>query len=230
MSRNEGIVRVSLFVLGLVAMAGSAVAGEEAREQGALGTAFYLQAGASSGSGNMGMAGGALGGSLVVDVGRRLSIEGSGAWLAGGMGASDLTGSAALLLHVRPGGKAVPYIALGGGVYRSDTNGVSMMGGGMMNASSSSMMGYGGSAGSMMGSFGQGGMMGFDGGRMGSTGDGDARWGSSTDPAVSVGGGLRIDVGSRVFLRPDARALVVFSGDGDSRTVGLFTASVGYRF
>lgn len=230
MSRNGGIVRVSLFVLGLVAVAGPAVAGEEGREQGGLGTALYLQAGASSGSGNMGMAGGALGGSLVVDVARRLSIEASGAWLGGGMGASNLTGSAALLLNVRPGGKAVPYIALGGGVYRSDMNGSSTMGGGMMNTSSSSMMGYRSGAGSMMGGVGQGGMMGVGGGRMGWTGDGDARWSSSTDPAVSVGGGLRIDVGSRVFVRPDARALIVFSGGADSRTVGLFTASVGYRF
>jgi hypothetical protein len=230
MSRNGGLVRVSLCVLGLVAVAGSAVAGEEGGEPGALGTAFYLQAGASSGSGNMGMAGGALGGSLVVDVAPRLSIEASGAWLGGGMGASDLTGSAALLLNVRRGGKAVPYLALGGGVYRSDSTGGSMMGAGMMNSSSSSMMGERRGAGSMMGGFGQGGMMGFDGGRMGSAGDGDARWGASTDPAVSVGGGLRIDVGSRVFVRPDARALIVLSEGGDSRTVGLFTASVGYRF
>ena len=219
MSRNGGVVRVSLFVLGLAAVAGSGTAGEEGREQVGLGTALYLQAGASSGSGNMGMGGGALGGSLVVDAGRRLSMEASGVWLGGGMGPSGLTGSAALLLNVRPGRKAVPYIALGGGVYRSEATGSSMMRGRMMNAS-----------GSMMGGFGQGGMMGFDGGRMGRTADGDARWGSSTDPAVSVGGGLRIDVGSRVFVRPDARALVVFSGGGDSRTVGLFTASVGYRF
>ena len=228
MSRNAGIVRVSLVVLGLVAMAGSDVAGEEGREQVGLGTALYLQAGAFSGSGNMGMGAGALGGSLVVDVARRLSMEASGAWLGGGMGPSGLTGSAALLLNVRPGRKTVPYIALGGGVFRSDTNGSSMIGAGMMNTTG--MMGYRGSAGSMMGGFGQGGMMGFDGGHMGRTGDGDVRWSSSTDPAVSIGGGLRIDVGSRVFVRPDARALVVFSDGGDSRTVGLFTASVGYRF
>jgi hypothetical protein len=229
MSRNGWIVRVSLFAMALETVAGSAVAGEEGREQDGLGIALYLQGGASSGSGNMRMAGGALGGSLVVDVARRLSIETSGAWLGGGMGASKLTGSAALLLNVRPGGKAAPYIALGGGVYRSDMNGSSMMGGGMMNTSSSGMRGNRGGA-AVMGGVGRAGMMGFNGGRMGWTGEDGARWGSSTDPVVSVGGGLRIDVGSRVFVRPDARALIVLSGGGDARTVGLFTASVGYRF
>lgn len=50
-----------------------------------------------------------------------------------------------------------------------------------------------------------------------------------TDPAVSLGAGLRIDLGSRLDLRPDGRALVVISG-GETHTVGVFTVNVGYRF
>jgi hypothetical protein len=52
---------------------------------------------------------------------------------------------------------------------------------------------------------------------------------SFTDPVVSLGGGLRIDLGSRLYLRPDARALVVVSSD-ETNTFGLFTVNFGYRF
>jgi hypothetical protein len=50
-----------------------------------------------------------------------------------------------------------------------------------------------------------------------------------TDPAVSVGGGLRLDLTNRVYVRPDIRAVRVISG-GDTYTVGSVTLSVGYRF
>lgn len=57
------------------------------------------------------------------------------------------------------------------------------------------------------------------------------RWGARdfTDPALSLGGGLRFNVSERVMVRPDARALVVFS-DGDTHTIGVFVVHVGYRF
>ncbi len=42
-----------------------------------------------------------------------------------------------------------------------------------------------------------------------------------TDPAVSLGGGVR--------LRPEARALVVLA-DGNSYTVGTFSFGLGLRF
>lgn len=44
-----------------------------------------------------------------------------------------------------------------------------------------------------------------------------------------LGGGIRIDLGSRLYLRPDLRALVVVSG-GEADTSGLFTVNLGYRF
>ncbi len=57
------------------------------------------------------------------------------------------------------------------------------------------------------------------------------QWGTrdSTDPALSIGGGLRFNVTDRLMVRPDARALVVF-GDGLTHTVGVFIVHVGYRF
>ena len=71
----------------------------------------------------------------------------------------------------------------------------------------------------------------FYGNRMGPVGQDGHFYGhrSFTDPAVSVGGGIKVDLGSRLSLRPDARALVVTSGR-DTYTVGLFTVNFGYRF
>ena len=56
-------------------------------------------------------------------------------------------------------------------------------------------------------------------------------WGTRTftDPALTVGGGVRLDLGSHLSVRPDARALVVIGG-GDTYTVGMFSFNIGYRF
>jgi hypothetical protein len=198
-------------------------------------TAVYMQAGYSSGSWDMG--GAALGGMLVRDLSSRLSVEASAAYLGHGMGSDGFTASAALLVHLRPTGeKAVPYLAAGGGLYRVSFD--------MGNGRFSGPMNMGGS---MMGTYGMMGMGGwvpadttwnygqmphFYGRRLADpTGQPGPYYGdrSFTDPAISLGGGIRIDLGSRLYLRPDARALVVTS-DGDTRTVGLFTVNLGYRF
>ncbi len=59
----------------------------------------------------------------------------------------------------------------------------------------------------------------------------NGRWGrrSFTDPAISLGGGVRLDVSNKVYVRPDARALLVVGG-GDTYTVGSLSVSLGYRF
>jgi hypothetical protein len=49
-----------------------------------------------------------------------------------------------------------------------------------------------------------------------------------TDGLTTLGGGVLFSAGPHVFVRPDARAQVVFSGD--SRVLGLFTLNFGYRF
>lgn len=50
-----------------------------------------------------------------------------------------------------------------------------------------------------------------------------------SDPMLSLGGGLELALARRVFVRPDARALVIL-GDGDSETIALLSFSFGYRF
>jgi hypothetical protein len=50
-----------------------------------------------------------------------------------------------------------------------------------------------------------------------------------TDPAVTLGGGVRFNVSDRVMIRPDIRALVIFA-DGDTHTMAVVAFNVGYRF
>jgi opacity protein-like surface antigen len=59
----------------------------------------------------------------------------------------------------------------------------------------------------------------------------DGRWGmrSFTDPALTVGGGIRINVTDRLYVRPDVRALVVF-GTGERLVLTNMVVGVGYRF
>ena len=49
-----------------------------------------------------------------------------------------------------------------------------------------------------------------------------------TSGLMTLGGGALFAAGPHVFVRPDARAQVVFSGD--TRVLGLFTLNFGYRF
>ncbi len=200
-------------------------------------SSVYVQTGLTSGvSGSYHMAGATVGGTLSRDLGSRLVLEATGAFLNRGFGENGLNLSASLLVNLRARGeKAVPYFALGGGVYRASFD--------MRNPLlTGPMAGYG------MGSYGSHGMMGgsyggspwnygqmpvFYGNRMNPAQlDPDGRFygrRTFTDPAVTVGGGIKVDLGSHLSLRPDVRALVVMSG-GDSYTVGLFTLNFGYRF
>lgn len=50
-----------------------------------------------------------------------------------------------------------------------------------------------------------------------------------TDPALSLGGGVRIDLTDSMYVRPDIRALTIIGG-GDTYTIGTATFSFGYRF
>lgn len=190
-----------------------------------------LDAGYSSGASHMN--GSSIGATFSRDLGRRFGVEASGAYLGQGMDADALSLSASLLLYLRSNHqKVAPYLAVGGGLYRAsfdmgnDRFGGPMGNGGFGNGmmgSGNGMMGYG--PGYPGAGYGQ--MPMFYGNRMGGMmGSGNRNF---SDPAVSVGGGLRIGVGSKLDLRPDARALVVTS-DGETYTVGLLTVSLGYRF
>ena len=213
-----------------VAPAGLALAAEPASDSAAPPrTALYMQAGLSSGSYHMG--GAALGAVLVRDLGSRLAIEGSGAYLGHGMGSSAFALSANLLVQLRARSeKVVPYVALGGGLYRASFdmgNRQSGSMGGMMNYG---MMTWSGPVSTWPTSAFA--MPMFYANRLAGRTDWQARgYGreSFNDPALNIGAGLRIDLGSRLFLRPDARALVV-ARDGDTHTVGVFTVNFGYGF
>jgi len=226
-------LRIGL-VLGCAAIPMIGVAEEKGAGTRAQRTAVYMQAGYSSGSSDVG--GAALGGMLVRDLTSRLSVEALASYLGHGMGSSGLSASAALLVHLRPSGeKAVPYLAAGAGLYRASFDmgngrftGPMNMGGSMMDGFG--MMGLGSAPGSTPWDYGQ--MPHYYGSRLANgAGTQGPYYGdrSFTDPAISLGGGIRIDVGSRLYLRPDARALVVTSS-GRTNTVGVFTVNLGYRF
>jgi hypothetical protein len=57
------------------------------------------------------------------------------------------------------------------------------------------------------------------------------RWDDRTfnDPAMVVGGGVRIAASERMFVQPEARIWIVAAG-GRTRTSGLFGISAGFRF
>ncbi len=221
---------LSVVVMGCLALPVLAASEESGAPKDTRKTAVYLQTGYASSPGHMG--GAALGGTFTQDLTSRLSAEVAGSYLGGGMGSSGFTAAAALLLNLRPAHeKAVPYLAAGGGVYRASFDMGSGRFSGPMDMGGSMMGGVG-----MMGGMGSwnptaqwdyGQMPHFYGGRLaGQPYDGQR---SFTDPVVSLGGGIRVDIGSRLYLRPDLRALVVLSG-GDASTSGLFTLNLGYRF
>ncbi len=228
-------MRLSIRIIaGCVMLPSLAVAQEKGTGSRTDRTAVFMQAGYASGLTDMG--GAALGGLLVQDLSSRLSLEAAASYVGHGMGASGLTASAALLVHLRPTGeKAVPYLVAGGGLYRASFDmgngrysGPMNMGGSMM--SGPGMMGSGSGWDGSAWTYGQ--MPHFYGRRIASGTDTTAPYSggrSFTDPAISLGAGIRIDLGSRLDLRPDARALLVVSG-GDTSTVGVFSVSFGYRF
>lgn len=196
-------------------------------------------------------AGPAIGARLTFDVNDRVGIEGAGSWAGQGSGADAASLVASILVNLtRADRKAVPYAAFGGGVYGAmfdmgDRRFFGMMGSeyaGTQVVPIAGMHGVG-----MMQSYTGSGM--WNGPWSGPTWDvsqmpmfylqrmgampvpTDGRWGMHrfSDPAISVGGGVRMDITERVYFRPEVRALVLFA-DGRSATAALFTIGLGYRF
>jgi hypothetical protein len=206
----------------LVGAAGMAAAGDEGPKDGG-GVALALHAGLATGDSATGFT---LGGSVLYDVASRLSVEATGSYLDRGHGESGASGLASLLVNLRPvGEKVVPYLAVGGGVYYSSFDGP-------FRPDLGEGMGFGPRSGGRRGMerwLDPTGACAADASHDGCVLSGDtAGHGSSTDGALTVGGGIRIDLGHGLFLRPDARAIVIF-GD-DTRTLGALTVGLGYRF
>lgn len=198
--------------------------------------------------------GAALGGAMMFDVNDRVTVEVAGNWLDRGRGSNGVTVGGSLLLNLASQRRAaVPFVALGAAAVRTtfDMDDRVFLGG------RSGQFGPGATMVPFQG-MGQGGMMQgpytgpdywtgtwtagptvdlsnmpmFYQQRLGPMEMGtDGRWGmrSFTDPALSLGGGVRFDVTERLYLRPDARALVVLA-DGGRHTVGVFTLGAGVRF
>jgi hypothetical protein len=194
-----------------------------------------------------------VGGRLVFDVTDRVGVEATGAYLDRGPGSDALSLSGALLVKlVTPDRATVPYLAVGGGLYRAafDLGHRGLFGGlsdqfptgtqmipiagthgfGMMQGPYSGPSTWTGPwAGS---TYMPNRMPGFYVERLGRmVVPADGRWGmrSFTDPTLNFGGGVRFNVTPHLFVRPDARALVVVAS-GDTYTVGVFSLGLGYRF
>lgn len=163
-------------------------------------------------------AGGGL--TLGVDLNDRVSLEGRAVYFDRGRGQSAVDLSASLLVDLLVGRSVVPYVSAGGGLYRAmfdfGNQGYSGMMGGFSSADVAIASGQ---------------MPMFYARRFGALSDrlGGRHMQGFTDPAVSVGGGVRFDLTSQVYIRPDVRALTMFGG-GETYTIGSATVSVGYRF
>ena len=197
--------------------------------------------------------GAAIGGRLMFDLTDRLAIEAEGSHLGRGAGAGAMSGTVSLLVNLLPAsGKTVPYLAVGGGLYGASFNLdnerffgrlANQFPGGTQMIPIAGTHGFGMMQGPYTGSstwtgpwtgstFSPNHMPSFYVDRLGQMMvPANGRWGmrSFTDPAISIGGGIRLDVSPRFHVRPDARALIVVA-NGARHTVGVVTIGVGYRF
>lgn len=209
------------------------------------GTIAFLGGGAATTS----TAGALVGATVVYDINERLAVEGQGAWLGRGSGADAVAVTGNVIVNLLPlGRRVVPYAAAGGGLYRAsfDLAHERLMGAVAQSVGPGSAFcpapgtgymrgpgyGFGGCTAAAGEFWGVGRMPGFYGQRLGMmTVPPGGAWGtrSFTDPAVSFGGGVRLNLASHLELRPDARAIVVLDG-GSSVTVGVFGVNLGYRF
>lgn len=197
--------------------------------------------------------GATVGGAFLFDVHERLSIEGQGSYLGRGEGADAFSFLGSVLLNLLPATETlVPYAAAGAGFYHVAFDldrprffgppGMAFPSGTVVCPAPGSGFGVGRGPGfrngggtcpaSAGGYWGVGALPNFYARRLDPFHfPAGGAWGRRdfTDPALSLGGGLRINVTERLMVRPDARALVFF-GDGESHSMGIFVVHVGYRF
>lgn len=232
-------LRTSVFIV-VATLAATPAPAQESRVavSGAVGTA--------TNSADTGLAAGAA---LLFDAHERIALEAQGAFLQRGAGADAFTLAGSILLNLVPAGRqVVPYLAAGGGVYHVSFDldrprflgptGLQFGPGAQVCAAPGTGFGAGPGFASgtcptnAAGYWGVGAMPSFYAGRLGAlTFPRGGAWGtrSFTDPAVTLGGGLRFDIGEHLVVRPDARAVLVLA-DGDTHTLGVFVLHVGFRF
>jgi hypothetical protein len=176
--------------------------------------------GAFRGDGETGFA---VGGGIAHDLSPRLTVEASGLFLDRGTNA--WSADAGLRLNLAPSRESlVPYFAVSGGLYGQSAD--------VRSGRDDDALRPRDLRGGAIG-------IGLPGGRGprnvvrgialdASRPDDFVSRSSSTDAMMTLGGGVRFAAGPHVFVRPDARAQVLFGGD--TRVLGLFTLSFGYRF
>ena len=191
----------------------SSVASAQPSSRAAIAFASGVASGASDTSVGVGGAG-------LFDVNEWLSLDGQATFLAGDAGEHAITGAASVVLNLRRSSrKVVPYAAAGGGLYRASydlTNPrfarpTGAEGGGNLPIVVDTPFGP---------------IERVDGFLVPQNG---ATTLSVTDPATSLGGGVRVNLSRHLMFRPDVRTLVVFA-NGETRTFTIFGVNLGYRF
>lgn len=209
-------------------LACAASAGAEERTATPRSNGIFLSAQAGFSTASPHMSGAAVGAALARDLGPRLALEVSGTYLDRGSGASAASLTSSLLVRLAPRrDKAVPYLAVGGGLYRTvfDTRDPRFSG-----ARISGVMGTGRYRHTMPSSppgWDLGQAPDFYGSRLA---DAIAREGrtnvSFSDPTFSIGAGMWVRLGGSWSVRQDARAQVI-SRAGRAYTVAVFTLQIG---
>jgi len=226
-ARTGGLVLAAAALVGFPSVVGADSASPAAT---GLGPELHVQTGLSTASPHM--SGATAGGSVILHQGRRLAFEGAGAYLSRGQGASALSLSAGVILNlVSTEEKAVPYLVGGGGVLRAsfDTRNPRFSG-----PARSGEMGTGRYRHVMMGSppdWNLGELPPFYGDRLQTLIAREGKTGSASfsDPAVTLGAGVRIRLGRGWLAGQDARALLVLRS-GSVYTLWVVTIHLGRAF
>jgi hypothetical protein len=150
----------------------------------------------------------AIGGGIAHDLTPRLTVEASGMYLD--RNASAWSADAGFRLNVLPSGRSiVPYFAASGGVFSERTSAADVRG--VLDEVGRILPRWLPAAKEYVPIV-----------------DGLLPSARQTNAMVTLGGGTIFAAGPHVFVRPDARAQMVFSGG--TRVLGLFTVNFGYRF
>jgi len=214
-------------VLAFAPVVRAASADDPSKPESRGGVALYLQAGFSTATPHL--RGGAVGGAVLVSLNGRLALEGSGAYLDRGSGASAASLSGSLVLSLVPGDeKAVPYLVGGVGLHRAsfDTRDARFSGPAPAGEMGSFRYRH-----TMVGApdgWDLGALPPFYAERMQGLIARDGRSGRPgfDDPALVGGAGVRIHLGKSWSAREDARVQLLLR-DGEPYPVWSFTIQFG---
>jgi hypothetical protein len=189
-------------------------------------TVVMFTAGVASGEAETG---GVFGGTVVVNLNERVAVEGQGTYFDRGSGADAVNLGGSVVLNVVSSlARGGPYLAVGASVHHATFDLSEQRFLGMRPTP----VGPGTFACTTPGErFACGQMPMFYARRLTEfdmSADGMQHRGF-TDPAVTIGGGVRINLNDRWLLRPDVRALIVIA-DRETYNLAVFVVNLGYRF